>query len=128
MTSHFHTIKDIIGPRLKINRTAVASDQRSASIEDFLTLPDLPNVDIVITSDPNLWSRCLVVESSPSKTLSSGAFPMAPRWANSKSRNGDNCELSEIGGPLDSDGDRLGQEYGYSYFPAMRSMLTKASV
>ncbi|MFW5658484.1 MAG: hypothetical protein ACOCZ8_00755 [Bacteroidota bacterium] len=117
LTAHFHTIKDIIGPRMKITREDLSSPNASASIENFLPLPDLPNVNIVITSDPSKWSRCLVVETSPSKTLSTGAFPMAPRWTLNKERNGDNCELSEVGGTLDPDGPRLDQPYGFSYFP-----------
>lgn len=44
------------------------------------TLSDLPDVDIVFTSDQSKWSRCMVIETTPAQNLGSGAWPMMARW------------------------------------------------
>lgn len=118
LAAHFHTQKDIVGPRLKVDPSDdnPVNSATTMSIQDIVSLPNLPNVDIVITSDPTKWSRCLVIETSPAKNLSSGAFPMAPRWENSLEQ-GEGCNLESTGGTLDPNGSRTGQSYGYSYFP-----------
>lgn len=43
-------------------------------------LSQLPDVDVVFTSDVSKWSKCVVVETSPGKAIGSGAWPMAARW------------------------------------------------
>ncbi|MFN8394749.1 MAG: T9SS type A sorting domain-containing protein [Bacteroidia bacterium] len=43
-------------------------------------LSQLPDVDVVFTSDVSKWSKCVVIETSPGKVLGSGAWPMAARW------------------------------------------------
>ena len=47
---------------------------------EVLNLNEIPDVDIVFTSDVNLWSECVVIETSPAQILGSGAWPMAARW------------------------------------------------
>lgn len=117
LSAHFHTAKDIIGPRLRVNSDALSSDNNLVDIRRFKPLSELNNVDIVLTSNPDLWSRCLVVESSPNQDLSFGAWPLAPRYRPSMALNG--CEL--VPGPdLPPNPDttqRYSLDYGYSYFP-----------
>ncbi len=48
--------------------------------DSMINLNELPDIDIVITRDPSKWSRCVVVETCPSKIASSGAHPMAAKW------------------------------------------------
>jgi hypothetical protein len=120
MTAFNSTFEDIIGPRLNLNtgygNASLAADNNGAFFEDFIQLPDVPSVDIVITSDPSKWSRCLVVETSPSKSLSTGANPLAPRWATSLELVSNSLQPA-TNTPLDPNGDRLTQQYGFSYFP-----------
>ncbi len=48
---------------------------------EFVTLAELPSVEIVITPDPTKWSRCLVVEASPTPSLSQLVGSSFPRTA-----------------------------------------------
>jgi hypothetical protein len=75
-----------------------------------VNLPNLPNVDIVFTKDHTKWSRCVVVETSPSKNLGSGARPMAAKWRKSLDKDA-NGNLFEVAGDLDI------SNQGYSWFP-----------
>lgn len=77
-----------------------------ASVRNAVTLCKLPNVDVVITTDKTKWSRCIVVETSPSKELGSGAPIMAAKYRTS---------LDIDGKPITPAGRR--DDYGYSYFP-----------
>lgn len=56
--------------------------------DSVIQLTELPDVDLVITSNPDKWSKCVVVESSPAQVLGSGAWPMTGRWANSVDQKG----------------------------------------
>ena len=68
-----------IGPGrdLKAGAGGTAS---AMSIEDVIQLDDLPDIDVVFTSDHNLWSDCVVIETAPDQDLGSGAWPRAARW------------------------------------------------
>lgn len=74
--------------------------------DSVLNLNELPDVDIVITSDTTKWSRCVVIEATPAQALGSGAWPMTARWSL----------------PVDQDGNTTATtlttaNQGWSYFP-----------
>ncbi|MEZ4688422.1 MAG: hypothetical protein R3B47_20885, partial [Bacteroidia bacterium] len=50
------------------------------STSEVVSLDDLPDVDIVFTSDPAKWSKCMVVETSPSSNIGSGAWQLSGKW------------------------------------------------
>ena len=129
MAASFHTIKDLIAPRIKLffNDDRVdggtfvpapydpANGRPTATFEgdpaNFVTLDKLPNVDIVITSDPARWSRCVVVETSPNKNLGSSSWIMTAKWRNSLSiQEVQTCAAPGTPSPGSTD-------YGMSYFP-----------
>ncbi|MFM2375277.1 MAG: hypothetical protein RLZZ165_374 [Bacteroidota bacterium] len=66
-----------VRPGVDIRRTASGSGIKADRITNLSQLPD---VDIVFTPDVSKWSKCLVIETTPSKSLGSGAWPMAARW------------------------------------------------
>ncbi len=80
---------------------------------DFVTLERLPSVEIVITPDPAKWSRTLVLEASPTPSLSQlvqSSFPRTAKWRLSRDvRRGDTLDYRS--GPLSV------ANQGYSYFP-----------
>lgn len=124
MTASFHTTKDLIAPRVKVffhdGASPNAGGQKLyANINpnfemdpaNVVTLNELPNIDVVITSDQNKWSRCVVVETSPSKNLGSGSWVMTAKWRNNMSlQDINNCTPASI--PTSGATD-----YGMSYFP-----------
>jgi hypothetical protein len=67
----------IIGPGLSLSGQTTS---RFLSTRDVVSLDDLPDVDIVFTSDPNKWSRSMVVETSPSSNIGSGAWQLSGKW------------------------------------------------
>lgn len=77
-------------------------------------LANLPDVDIVFTSDKSKWSRCVVVETQPNKSLArgyngeAGAHTFLARWDYSRDING-NPENASL--PLDA------STQGMSWFP-----------
>jgi hypothetical protein len=121
MAASFHTAKDLIAPRVKIfwhDGAFVSKAYPGQLIPDFemdpnevVRLDSLPNVDIVITTDQSKWSRCIVVETSPSKNLGSGAWIMTAKWRNNMSlADINNCVAPTTPAPGSTD-------YGMSYFP-----------
>ncbi|MCS7074270.1 MAG: hypothetical protein NZ108_07370, partial [Bacteroidia bacterium] len=108
MTRQFNNLTGIIGMRMPVDTAGFTPGAvNETNPADFVNLTQLPNVDIVITSDRSKWSRCVVVETSPSKSLGSGARPMAARWAISKNQDGQNEHAA-----LTSE-----NEQGMSWFP-----------
>lgn len=71
-------------------------------------LSQLPDVDIVFTSDVSKWSKCVVIETSPGKVIGSGAWPMAARWDYPIVNAGDTAK--------DLNADLVTQQ-GMSWFP-----------
>lgn len=96
MTRSYNVNTGVLGPRIGYG---VTQDNNVAAIANAVTLDKLPNVDIVLTKDKSKWSRCVVLESSPTKNLanagSGGSHPMTARWAISKDING-NEEASTL--------------------------------
>ena len=81
MTKEF-TNNDASGevrPGIRVNTTNAATAS-AASPQQMVNLSELPDVDVVFTSDISKWSRCLVIETASSQDLGSGAFPMSARW------------------------------------------------
>jgi hypothetical protein len=63
------------------------SRQLNGDPNEFITLERLPSMEIVITPDPSKWSRCLVVEASPTPSLSrlvGSSFPRTAKWRSSR--------------------------------------------
>lgn len=74
-----------------------------------VNLSELPDVDIVFTSDVSKWSKCVVVETSSAQSLGSGAWPMSARW---------DAPITSAGGDKESGTpDQYPSTYGMSYFP-----------
>ncbi|MCS7162149.1 MAG: hypothetical protein NZ958_02300 [Bacteroidia bacterium] len=91
--------------------TAIANYALPATLG--VTLKRLPSMQIVITPDPRKWSKCLVLEASPSYSLSravGGGFPRMAKWRLSRDiLQGDT--LAYRSGPLTV------SNQGFSWFP-----------
>ncbi|MEM6344977.1 MAG: hypothetical protein AAF927_13890 [Bacteroidota bacterium] len=61
---------------------------RQMGPETMINLQELPDVDIVFTANPDLWSRCVVVETSPNSGLGSGAWQLSAKWRNNVDKTG----------------------------------------
>lgn len=99
-----------ISPGVGINITAQAFSVRPDSMQN---LNEIPDVDIVLTSDHSKWSRCVVVETGTAQNLGTGAPIMTAKWATGWNLDGskDNRPLSEA-------------TQGWSYFPGYAVDLT----
>lgn len=53
-----------------------------------VNLSGVPNIDIVLTSDKSKWSRCIVVEESPTQSLGAGSIPLTAKWKKSVDKDG----------------------------------------
>jgi len=108
MSAQFHTEKGLPGPAVKIKESINPSldelDPRGA-----ITLDKLPNVDIIITKDQSKWSKCVVVETSPSRFQGSSSYIMTAKYRKSRGINETNYVAQK---PEPNDAD-----YGMSYFP-----------
>ncbi len=79
----------------------------------FLALDELPDVDIVFTSDRSKWSKCLVVETSPNSGLGTGSWPLTAKWADNIMDRDEVTKdpASRVTTP------RQANEHGFSWFP-----------
>ncbi len=89
---HYETILDGgAAPYSMVNRNSansIVSGSFSSTVV-FSDIGDLHSVDIVFTSDTSLWSRCPVVETQDSSTLSiGGALKQHARLSNSVDKSG----------------------------------------
>lgn len=104
-----------IGPGINCGPSTT---NRQLAAPDFLTLNELPDVDIVFTSDVTKWSRCMVVETSPSTELGSGAWNLSGKWS-------DNIlNASEIGRPSPQTTPKTPEVHGFSWFPGYAINVT----
>ena len=78
---------------------------RQMDARDLINLRDLPDVDIVFTSDRSKWSRCVVIETSPNSNLGSGAWPMSAKWTDNVDKDGN------------SEGAKTPTNHGMGWFP-----------
>ena len=90
----------------------VGLSARWLNVDSVLTLNQIPDVDIVMTSDVSKWSRCVVIETSSDRRLGSGAFPMNARWEFPITQAG--STTLDTSTPLN---DTLDSPQGWSYFP-----------
>ncbi|MEL6133641.1 MAG: hypothetical protein AAFR59_09790, partial [Bacteroidota bacterium] len=86
------------------------SNNRQISPADMVDLRELPDIDIVITSDSTKWSRCVVVETSPganssTNDLGSGAWALTAKWKDNVDQSGN------------SEGGRTNENHGLGWFP-----------
>ncbi len=91
-----------IAPGLPIR---APSGNRQVDPAELINLANLPDVDIVFTSDITKWSRCVVVETSPNSGLGSGAWQLSAKWRDNVNQEG----LSE--------GIRTRDDHGMGWFP-----------
>ncbi len=94
-----------------LSSSVVGGAQEPSNIGSrFFKLANLPNVDIVLTSDTSKWSRCIVVESA-SNYYTNTSYPNDPTLvtespANKKRVNFDTRFAPSVG-KADADGDGL---------------------
>lgn len=93
-----------IAPGLPVVQS-VTSSQIGVSSAELLNFDDLPDVDIVFTNDQSKWSRCVVVETSPTSSLGSGAWLLAAKWRDNVDKDGN------------SEGTRAENDHGMGWFP-----------
>ncbi|MEM7660581.1 MAG: T9SS type A sorting domain-containing protein, partial [Bacteroidota bacterium] len=93
-----------IAPGLPVVRSTT-STQRGISPLEYVNLNELPDVDIVYTNDQSKWSRCLVVETSPTSDLGSGAWTLSAKWKDNVDKSGN------------SEGAKSSDDHGMSWFP-----------
>ncbi|MDX1906258.1 MAG: T9SS type A sorting domain-containing protein [Bacteroidia bacterium] len=84
------------------------SNNRQIAPSRLINLANLPDVDIVFTSDITKWSRCVVVETSPNSSLGTGAWQLSAKYKSSVDQSGqpESATLPQDGGP-----------YGMGWFP-----------
>lgn len=92
-----------ISPGVNVGLGAASYTVKADSMNN---LDELPDVDIVISPDPNKWSRCVVVETSPTYSAGSGANLLAAKY-----QMGLKPDLNPIGGQLNAN------TQGWSMFP-----------
>jgi len=111
MAACYNSKMDIIGPAIKIGEDLVNDKARSDQMDprEIVTLNKLPNVDIVVTKDKSKWSKCVVVETSPTYYQGSGAHVMTAKYRKSRGIEDNNYKAEK---PDPNDGS-----YGMSYFP-----------
>jgi hypothetical protein len=96
-----------IGPGIRVGNI---TNQTGMAVTDFLNLSELPDVDIVFTSDVTNWSRCMVVETSPNSNLGSGAWQLSGKWEHNVDTDG-----NPRPGTLSTDPDP--NDHGMGWFP-----------
>ncbi|MEM6261637.1 MAG: T9SS type A sorting domain-containing protein [Bacteroidota bacterium] len=94
-----------IGPGLPIASTG---SSRQMAVEDYLSLEELTDVDIVFTSNEANWTRCLVVETSPFSGLGTGAWQLSGKWIQNVNKDG------SFSGDSDNPDPTF---HGFSWFP-----------
>lgn len=85
---------------------------QNLTVTDATNLNEVPDVDIVFTSDPTQWSRCVVIETSPAQNLGTGAWLMSARWQIGVDQSGQ--EDSQFGGVLNEGSQGWGWFPGYA--------------
>lgn len=114
LAAHYNVNKDIVGPKMYIWTGANPTFKQVEELDPakVVSLDKLPNVDIVITKDPSKWSRCVVVETSPSQVLGSGSPILTAKYRKSLSLGEVQSAGTVVGKPASPQ-----EEYGMSFFP-----------
>ncbi len=92
----------VIGPCLPVG---LNTSNRRIGVDDLISLSELPDVDIIFSSDISKWSRCIVVETSPNSNLGSGAWPLSAKWRDNVDQQGN------------SEGTKTRNDHGMGWFP-----------
>lgn len=115
MSANYSLQQNLIGPRINFAFQMTVRDgdtippTGAADPREMVTLDKLNNVDVVFTPNPDLWSRCVVVETSPTQAQGSGAYIMSAKWRRSRGKSDANYTPAP---PNSAD-----EEYGMSWFP-----------
>lgn len=88
------------------------SGNRQVAPSELIDLASLPDVDIIFSSDPNEWSRCVVVETSPNSNLGSGAWQLSAKWRDNVGTDG----MSQA--------TKTADDHGMGYFPGYAINVT----
>lgn len=88
------------GIRYLASETNFAADWNS-----IVSLPQLFDVDIVLTPDSSLWSKCVVVETTPNRDIGTGAWPLSAKWRDNIRKDGSVAST------------KTSTKHGYSWFP-----------
>jgi hypothetical protein len=96
-----------VRPGVRLNTTN-APVVGALTPNEIVSLRELPDVDIVFTSDTTKWSRCIVIETASSIDLGTGAFPMSARYDYPIRNQGDVVKDQSVS---------LSTWQGYSWFP-----------
>ncbi|MEO1448359.1 MAG: T9SS type A sorting domain-containing protein [Bacteroidota bacterium] len=94
-----------IAPGIKLGKPSSTQQQDPAEMINFGELPD---IDLVFSSDPNKWSRCVVVETSPNSSLGTGAWQLSAKYKTS---------VDQTGSPESETSPQAGGPYGMGWFP-----------
>lgn len=86
--------------------TGTANSFLSLDAKEALGLNEMTDVDIVLTSDKSKWSRCVVVETSPTSIIGSGAWNLSGKWKANVDKDGN----PEAGSPAKNN-------HGLGWFP-----------
>ncbi len=118
MTATYDVQRDVIGLSLPIAGRYLGGTQGNVLLyqtdpANIVTLDKLPNIDVVFTSDPALWSKCVVVETSPSKGIGSGSHILTAKYRKSRKTVGD-AQNANFKMEVPDAGDN---DWGMSYFP-----------
>ncbi|MEZ4847898.1 MAG: T9SS type A sorting domain-containing protein [Bacteroidia bacterium] len=81
------------------------SGNRQVAATELINLRNLPDIDIVFTSDRSKWSRCVVIETSPNSNLGSGAWQLSAKWTDNVDKDGK------------SEGAKTPTSHGMGWFP-----------
>jgi hypothetical protein len=103
-----------IGPGIQIDQSNnIPLPNAFMNASRYLALNELPDVDIVFTSDRSKWSKCMVVETSPNSGLGSGAWPLSGKWAD----NVDDVNQVTVDPAERQVSPRDSSRHGFSWFP-----------
>lgn len=89
--------------------TGTANSQLSLDAREAIDLNELSDVDIILTPDKSKWSRCVVVETSPTSVIGSGAWNLSGKWKANVDKDG----VPDPAGPQ-KDNHGLGWFPGYA--------------
>ncbi len=68
--------------------TGTANSILSLDAREAIDLNELTDIDVVFTADKSKWSRCVVVETSPTSIIGSGAWNLSGKWKANVDKDG----------------------------------------
>lgn len=94
------------GVDLGLAAGATANSQLSLDAREAVGLNELTDIDIVFTADKSKWTRCMVVETSPTSIIGSGSWLLSGKWKANVDQDG----KPDPAGPKKND-------HGLGWFP-----------